>query len=67
MNNILHVLFVDNPGLTSELSQFCEAIPGLNQKEQELDQLLEEGKRLLDRSFYIRLEDAIFSFASEQA
>ena len=59
MNNILNLLFQDNPELPREAAKFCRTVPGYQQAEADFFRLAEEVRRLLGTDFYLAFEQAM--------
>ena len=59
MNNILNLLFQDNPELPREAAKFCRTVPGYQQAEADFCRLAEEVRRLLGTDFYLAFEQAM--------
>ena len=58
-NNLLYTLFLENPYLPEAIHRFCQTLPQYGQAQADYRRAAEELQALVDRTWYLRYEEAL--------
>lgn len=64
--NILHLLFLNNPEIPFAVSEFCQSLPAYNQARQEYFQMAQEIQKLLGFDRYSAYEACLNRYWSTE-